>query len=187
MRFALAFACLLILATLPLAIAPARAANVSFLLTASTSGWRDSSGNVNPTLSVDPGDVVTVTIEQADSLHNWALYPPGSTVADVSLDDPLALHRTGLVSSPGEPSSVTFTLNTPGTYEYFCEIHPSPMHGQLIVRSTGQNLPPAVTVNAPTSAASWSGGSVHEVSFDVVDDEPGSNLTAWVNYTYNAG
>ncbi|HKZ89504.1 MAG TPA: Ig-like domain-containing protein [Thermoplasmata archaeon] len=187
MRSALAFACLMILATLPLAIAPARAANVSFLLTASTSGWIDSSANVNPTLFVDPGDVVTVTIERLDSSHNWALYPPGSTVADVSFDNPLALHRTGIVNSPGETSPVTFTLNTSGTYEYFCEFHASPMHGQLIVRSTGANLPPSVTVNAPTSAASWSGGSTHDVSFDVLDDEPASNLTAWVNYTYNAG
>ena len=184
MRIALAFACLLILATLPLAIAPARAANVSFLLTATTTGWEDSSANVNPTMFVNPGDVVTVTIEWADSIHNWALYPPGSTVP---LDSPTAIARTGTVSGLGETSFVTFTLTTPGTYEYFCEFHASPMHGQLIVRSTGANLPPSVTVNAPTSAASWSGGSTHDVSFDVSDDEPPSNLTAWVNYTYNAG
>src|SRR3989304_1554223 len=148
MRSPLAFACLMILATLPLAIAPARAANVSFLLTASTSGWIDSSANVNPTLFVDPGDVVTVTIERLDSSHNWALYPPGSTVADVSFDNPLALHRTGIVNSPGETSPVTFTLTTPGTYEYFCEFHASPMHGQLIVRSTAANQPPAGGGNA---------------------------------------
>ena len=163
------------------------AANVSFTLKADGAGWNASQpGGANPVLTVNVGDSVTITIDWVNGFaHNWALYPPGTTSSGVSVGGAAALRRTADVSSSIRVASITFTINQAGTYEYFCEYHAFSMHGQFVV--LGTNAFPTVTVNAPTSGVSWSGGSNHDVSFDVTDDEPASNLTAWTNYSYNAG
>ena len=36
---------------------------------------------------------------------------------------------------PGDPTSYTF--NTPGVYDYYCEVHPFTMKGQVVVGSVG--------------------------------------------------
>jgi plastocyanin len=49
----------------------------------------------------------------------------------------------GLASAPalaGPP--VTFTFTTPGTYEFFCQLHPTPMRGIVTVADAAGTLPP---------------------------------------------
>ncbi|MGQ0796478.1 MAG: plastocyanin/azurin family copper-binding protein [Methanobacteriota archaeon] len=162
----------LVISALVLPLAPrAASASVSFTLKAIQAGWNlGEPGGANPTLTVNAGDTVTVTIEWVDSVHNWALYPPGTTDAGVSLGSPNALERTNLVSGPGETSSVTFTITQPGTYEYFCEIHPVSMHGQLVVSGTpGDTSPPVVSAVLATPSSQVPAGAVN-VTATITDD-----------------
>lgn len=143
-----------------------------FTLKAAFAGWNvGEPGGANPTLTVNAGDSVTVTIEWVDSFHNWALYPPGTTAAGVSFGSGNALHRTpGTVSGPSETASVTFTITQPGTYEYFCEIHPGTMHGQLVVLGTPTDTtPPVVSAVLAAPSSQVTGGFVN-LTATITDD-----------------
>lgn len=177
-RFALVLAAATILAAF---LPTADAANVSFTLKADQNGWDfGEPGGSNPTLTVDEGDTVTITIQWVNLIHNWALYPGGTPPGDVAPTSPLALERTTDVTSASRTASVTFTAPPPGSYEYYCEYHAFTMHGTFIVR---RNAVPTVAITAPTAATSWTGGTTHDITFSVSDDEPLTGLTAWVNYT----
>lgn len=144
----------------------ARAANVSFTLTADLSGWNASQpGGSNPTLTVSPGDTVTVTINRVNSFHNWALYPPGTTATDVQGGTVTALYRTSDVSSASPTAAVTFTITQQGIYEYFCDYHPFQMHGRLVVDATA----PVISTVAATPSSQSSGGFVN-ITATVTDD-----------------
>lgn len=64
--------------------------------------------------------------------------PPGTTVTWVNHDDdPHTVTSTGNVfRSPGLDTDETYsyTFTRPGTYEYFCTLHPM-MTGKVVVRS----------------------------------------------------
>lgn len=177
-RFAFVLAAAAILAAF---LPTAGAANVSFTLKAHQSGWDfGEPGGSNPTLTVDEGDTVTITIQWVDLVHNWALYPGGTAPSDAFPGSSLAIERTVDVTSSSQTASVIFSAPPPGSYEYYCEYHAFTMHGTFVVRG---NAAPAVAITAPTAAASWTGGTTHDITFTVSDDKPLTGLTAWVNYT----
>jgi plastocyanin len=49
-------------------------------------------------------------------------------------------------------ATFAFTFNTPGTFPYHCNIHPT-MHGMMIVTGQAAVTTPATTTSAPTAAA----------------------------------
>ena len=57
----------------------------------------------------------------------------------------------------GDPTSYTF--NTPGTYDYFCEVHPFTMSGQVVVGSVGGIAEIDTSAGAAAAAAEASPGS----------------------------
>lgn len=177
---------LLLLLALMLPVVPrGTAANVSFTLQADFRGWDFGlPGGSNPALTANAGDMITVSIDWVNDIHNWALYPPGTTPDQVSLSSPNAIARTADVDITSPTASVTFPINTPGTYEYYCEYHRFSMHGQLVILTPA--TAPQAAIAAPTAGTSWTGGTSHDIRFDLVDDGPTSSLTAWVNYSFNA-
>ncbi len=117
--------------------APARAANVSQNLFGSfASGWGTTSTsetNPGPTLTVNQGDSVTITLTSTDGFtHQFLVDYNGNGIAD-----------------PGEPMSaafsttttLTFTASQSGTFAYLCLIHPTAMKGTLVVQGTGSPAP----------------------------------------------
>ena len=131
-------------AVVALVATPASAANVSFTLKADFDGWNfGQPGGVNPTLTANVGDTITVTIQRVNSIHNFAVYPPGYPTSSVSTSNPDAIVRSATVSSSNPTASVTFTINTPGTYEYYCEFHAFSMHGRLVIQ--GANAVPTLS------------------------------------------
>lgn len=77
--------------------------------------------DTNPTIYVPLNVPVTLTITNDDGMpHTWDI-------------DALNLH-SGIIG-PGETKSVTFTVNTAGTYDYYCSIHPGLMDGKLVASS----------------------------------------------------
>ena len=58
----------------------------------------------------------------------------------------------------GDPTSYTF--NTPGVYNYFCQVHPFTMNGQVVVGSVGGiaeiDTPGDAALEAADAASGWS-------------------------------
>jgi len=136
----------LALGTVSYASAPARAANVPLSLYGSAgSGWgtlSTSETNPGPTFTVNQGDSVTISLTSTDGFaHEFVVDYNGNGVAD-----------------PGEPvsasftstTSLTFTANQAGTFQYLCLFHPTFMKGTFVVHGSS-STPPA---NNPTDSGS---------------------------------
>jgi FtsP/CotA-like multicopper oxidase with cupredoxin domain len=107
----------------------------------STVGWGFSSSSMTspgPTITVNEGDVVNLTLTNADDIyaspHQFLLsYHNGSTL------------QLGDVESPqfagGETIVFSFTANVSGTFTYYCVFHPSMMYGTFIVTSAIPEFP----------------------------------------------
>ncbi len=74
----------------------------------------------NPTLRVRAGQTVEFVLKSADRGMKHDLVIP---YLDVKLD----------AVAFGESTTVRFTAPAPGTYTYFCSMHPKLMRGELIV------------------------------------------------------
>lgn len=127
----------LALGMMSVAALPARAANVSLSLYGSyAGGWGTTSAsetNPGPTLTVNQGDSVTITVSSTDGFNHQLLIDyNGNGLAD-----------------PGEPMStpfsstttLTFVADQAGTFHYLCVIHPTAMKGTFVVQGTGSPSP----------------------------------------------
>jgi plastocyanin len=81
------------------------------------------------TLNVPAGQEITLTQSNKGlNIHNWHV---------LSVKDAAGKDITTDLTQPGQNSKVTFTLNAPGTYKFQCDVHPTEMLGDLIVKATG--------------------------------------------------
>ncbi|MCH8065457.1 MAG: hypothetical protein IIC90_06475, partial [Chloroflexi bacterium] len=112
-------------------------------------------------------DVCETTISVGDTI-SWdfspAQLPHTTTECGADCDNPTAtpLWDSGLVV---DGSTFEFTFDTPGTYLFYCTVHPTLQRGQIIVQ---QDLPPTSTPTptqpptppppGPTGDANCSGG-----------------------------
>jgi plastocyanin len=84
------------------------------------------------TFSIDHGQKVTMTVtNKGTALHNWdVLDTTGKTPLNGADGAPI---KTDFVNG-GESKSVTFQIDTPGTYNFQCDVHPTEMKGTLVVK-----------------------------------------------------
>jgi hypothetical protein len=139
--------------------------------------------NPGPTITVTPGERVDLTLNSVDTIHQWFLDYNGDNITDPG--EPLSA-----VFGPS-PGGIVFTFNarlTPGAFWYSCNVHGwGTQRGRFIIAG---NAPPTVTIAQPpgTPALTWSGGSTHTVQWSMMDpNDLVTQLTVWVNYSYNAG
>lgn len=92
------------------------------------------------TLTVTAGDQVTWVVAQASDPHTVTSGSPGAA-DDRFVDRPAS---AGLLLA-GDTFTTTFA--SPGTYPYFCEVHPEQMLGTVVVVAASSQTP------APTPAA----------------------------------
>ena len=163
----------------------ASAAAVSFTLYGDfTSGWGFTPGgetNPGPTITVNEGDSVTMRLISEDTTeHGLLIDYNGNGLLDFGTD---------YSSVTGLDVTFTFIADRPGTFLYFCSIHSgppysasSPMRGTWITNGL-----PKATFAAPLAGASWTGGSSHDIVFDLADEDTTPSLAYWVNYSYNGG
>lgn len=109
------------------------------------------------TITVVAGDTVTWTTTQSiGQQHSVTSGKPGDPDAGKVFDSGLHLQDNG--------QSFQFTFTTPGTYDYFCQVHPTLMTGQIVVTAAGGSAPPASGVPAgsapPAASAGGSAGPV---------------------------
>lgn len=139
------------------------APKITFTLAALLSGWNSTlppgtmtacsptgTPGCNPAITEFRGRAFTVQIVWKDSTqHDFAIYTSGFSAGSVSPTDSCSLANTNgclakspEVTSTSQSSLLTFTpaipldgppFNGPGTYEYYCQFHPSSMHGKITV------------------------------------------------------
>ena len=99
------------------------------------------------TITVGVGDTVTWTTTQSiGQQHSVTSGKPGAPDQGKAFDSGLGLQENG--------QAFPFTFTTPGTYDYFCQVHPTQMTGQVIVTTAGGSAAPASA--APASAPAGS-------------------------------
>jgi len=100
------------------------------------------------TITVGVGDTVTWTTTQSiGQQHSVTSGKPGGTDVGKEFDSGIGLADNG--------QSYQFTFQKAGTYDYFCQVHPTQMTGQIVVTAAGGSSPPASEL--PASAAPASG------------------------------
>lgn len=105
-----------------------QATSVMILLNGFSDGWNFST-NKNPIITVKQGDMVTVSLVSSDNNPHQFLLDmdkDGSTTATCFNIDPCS------VQFPPN-TSVGFTAGLPGSYTYFCTIHPSSMFATFVI------------------------------------------------------
>jgi plastocyanin len=104
------------------------------------------------TITVAAGDTVTWTVTQAiGQQHSVTSGKPSDSDTGKVFNSGIGLANNG--------ETFKFTFVAPGTYDYFCQVHPTQMTGQVIVTPAGGSAPPtsAVATTAPATSAAPAG------------------------------
>lgn len=86
---------------------------------------------------VPVGQPITVNVDnKGAATHNWdVLDASGTKSLNDAAGKPIVTNPQLL--PPGGTSAVTFTISTPGTYNFRCDVHPTEMVGKLYVVAGG--------------------------------------------------
>jgi plastocyanin len=117
---------------------------LSFALNADFNGW-NASKIANPAITQFRGVTFTAEVVWVNSIHDFAIYSAGFPAGSVSTSNTCSLSNangclaaSAFVSSTSTTVSLAFTptipaddFTGPGTYEYYCQIHPLSMHGKI--------------------------------------------------------
>ncbi len=89
-------------------------------------------------VTIHPGDTVTWDFSGASAHHT-------TTECGASCDSPVprtqALWDSGPIVGTDSPNTFSRTFTTPGTYLYYCRIHPDVQRGRIIVQAVGNPTP----------------------------------------------
>jgi len=104
------------------------------------------------TITVAAGGTVTWTTTQSiGQQHSVTSGKPGDPDSGKVFDSGIGLQDNG--------QSFQFTFNTPGTYDYYCQVHPTQMTGQIVVTAAGGSAPPASEAPAASAPPAASAGA----------------------------
>ena len=123
-----------------------QASSLTIHLNGFVNAW-NSSTTSNPTITVNKGDTVTISLTSSDGIpHRFLLDMDNDGAADTA--DCITVDPCSANFPPD--TSTSFTAGNPGTYTYFCTIHPATMHASFVILS-------------PTSANGGGGRHPYEV------------------------
>ena len=93
------------------------------------------------TVTIGVGDTVTWTVTQSiGEPHSVTAGTPG---------EPDQLFDSGTDKLKEDGQDYQFTFDTPGTFKYFCIVHPTQMQGEVVVLAAGQSAPAESAVAGP--------------------------------------
>jgi hypothetical protein len=139
-------------------VTPVEASSRTISLVGTTNGAYYYWNNTNPTITVTQGDSLTITVSSANTVAHRLLI-------DLDKDGYTDTTDCGTldVCSMMVPPSYTipsFTINpSPGTYTYYCTVHPGSMFGSLIVQSQSSTMPDFSITPSTTSVTATQGSS----------------------------
>jgi plastocyanin len=98
-----------------------------------TTGWGYGPSNITspgPAIAVDQGDVITFTLFAQDAIPHTLVIDLNANGAKDGGDE-----ESGVFESATTGVTFTYTANSAGTHQYFCNLHgPSVMKGTFTVR-----------------------------------------------------
>lgn len=118
-------------------------------------------------ITVPVGTTVTWTNEDAVGHTVTEGNPNSPKSANLRIFDSSGEEVTGKVALIAAGQTWSYTFTTPGTYEYYCIVHPY-MIGQITVTSSAANTPKASGYGALSSTSLGGGGIVAFSAFGVV-------------------
>ena len=116
--------------------------------------WNSS----NPTITVTQGDSLTIDVSSSNSV-------PHRLLIDLDKDGYTDTSDCGTVDVcssmvPPTTSVGPFTVNSnPGTYTYYCTIHPTSMVGDFVIQSQTSSMPDFTLTPSSTSLTTAQGSS----------------------------
>jgi len=123
-----------------------------------TSGAHYYWNNSNPTITVTQGDTVTIDVSSSNSVSHALLI-------DFDKDgyaDTADCGSVDVCSSMVPPSTSVgpFSVNSsPGTYTYYCTVHPTAMFGSFVIQSQTSSTPDFTITPSATSLTAIQGSS----------------------------
>ncbi len=128
------------------------AATDTIVLTGFVAAWNNTS-HPNPTITVTQGDMVTLQLSSGDgALHRWFV--------DVDKNGPTPDCPGADFCSNAFSTTTTFTFTVsfaPGTYTYYCSVHPATMLGSFVVNPSSSVGGASLPVNKPQLIAPYLG------------------------------
>jgi len=89
-------------------------------------------------LTIHVGDTVTWTVTKAiTDPHSVTSGTPGGADSGKLFDSGIKLRNNG--------DTFSQAFSTAGSFAYYCVVHPTQMHGTILVLAPGQSAPPAAT------------------------------------------
>ena len=119
-------------------------------------------------VTVSAGDTVTWTVTKSiGEAHSVTSGKVGDADAGSKFDSGITLTDNG--------QTFQQTFDTPGTYDYFCTVHPAEMTGVIMVEAAGESAAPSGA--APSAAPSPSGapGSAPPARSAGASESPGAS------------
>lgn len=123
-----------------------------------SNGAANTRGTCSPTDCYNP-QVININVGSSVTWTNEDVVGHTVTSGHPSDNQTGTVFDSSLIASGRSYTSPAF--NTPGTYPYFCQVHPW-MTGEIIVGQGGQSLPPTTTptgFSVSTDKSSYSSGS----------------------------
>ena len=137
---------------------PVKASSKTISLVGTISGsyyyWNSS----NPTITVTQGDTLTIDVSSSNSV-------PHQLLIDLDKDgytDTADCGTVDICSNMVPPSTSVgpFTVNSsPGTYTYYCTVHPTSMVGSFVIQSQASSMPDFTISPSGTSLTTIQGSS----------------------------
>ena len=114
-------------------VAPVSASSRTISLVGTVVGYNYYWNNSNPTITVAKGDTVTINLSSADTTSHRLLIDFDNNGFGTSPDCTTGADQCSATFPPS--TSISFTVNyPPGTYKYYCTIHPNSMVGNFVVQ-----------------------------------------------------
>src|SRR5258708_31174095 len=111
-------------------VAPVSASSRTISLVGTVVGYNYYWNNSNPTITVAKGDTVTINLSSADTTSHRLLIDFDNNGFRTSPDCTTGADQCSTTFPPS--TSISFTVNyPPGTYKYYCTIHPNSMVGNF--------------------------------------------------------
>lgn len=138
-------------------------------LWANANGWNFGHGTTNPTLNYTTNELITFAVTEADGLPHTLVIAPGPKETGSYWT---VLTQSQITQTIGHVSQGQFMFTQPGTYTYWCTVHPATMVGTIIVTpgnsTSSVSLPGSSSQSAIHVSGVFDNHGLGQINYDIV-------------------